>query len=1181
MPAFKLFTPAYGPDRRPFFYVPTHGGGRLKIFDIKDERIEEARLEWEDAGTDAETQRMLGFVPRDDDGNYAAPSAAEMSTLSTREKKYQSRIEKLNAGTVQSVTVNPNDISREALSKMLRDMPRDRMYVVNQDDTYYTLTDEVRNEIVHHLEAHQDIYQKGSGRWMYMRMTGGTNFSISQHDADTTYEKKSGAFFNHLLRSDLSDDFAALFDEIQIWKKLPDTTAYCSEIGANPKWGKQDNHYSCLIAALMALGCDNAILQEAKCVICGLYVPKSKLYEFSKQSGIRINLHTFRKRGKSHSIDVEKMYDPKDTDGDDFPVFDIGFIDNHYIAMKQTEICRWALRNYDDVKHLPEWWKFTGKGKKNKGRGLRTLEVVHEMLKNDKQWFVDIPNDDAYMATLHFANRKNKDYEGPMSDGNMRGQTDDERKWSIITKHIKTLKTKAAAKMFRDNGFVFNKELKRYERPENCKANPDNFNWSECFHGPKKAMTISWDTETTTDGETHRRYTSNYYNPEIGERPFTTERAMLRELTEECTNRGYSQLRIYAHNATYDMRSDPNGILSCLRDVKLVETSGRIVVMSGTYAHEGKELFVKLVDSQRFVTTRLANFPKMFGLGKIKKEIMPYHIFNERNMFAFADGTKVPASELAKAFPKDEAKQSEFMDNVRTWGCLNADGETVDLRKYSNVYCNADCKILYEGMAKFRSDIFEITGLDIDTLYTAAGIAEAYMFKQGAFDGVREMGGVVRDFHQKCVVGGRVCMSDNEPKTIQHERACDADANSLYPASICRLPGYVKGSAKGITQSMLDDPGLNDALDMFDMYYVRIRITKVGKHYKTPLISYLDDNGIRCWDDTDAVGRAIYVDKIGLTAMRKFHKIEYKVLAGYYYNEGFNTKVHEVIRHLYDARREMKRAGNPIEAQYKLILNSAYGRTLMKARETVDDYVEEARISKYIKHHYNSIRRWFACGHGYYKVVKTQPIDTHTNFAHIGVNVLSESKTIMMEASSLVEDIGGEVWYSDTDSMQMGKRFYEPLCKAYKAKYGKEFEGDDLGQFSEDYEIKTPEGKCTDVYARRCWFLAKKLYTCEVVGTHPTTGEEVVDWHVRGKGFPTSSILHHCDLHGMTPGDLAQSVYEGNEHEIDCLNSGERVSFEFLNERTVRSRLKMMRTMRCARKNESQPEPPDTMCAVA
>ena len=48
------------------------------------------------------------------------------------------------------------------------------------------------------------------------------------------------------------------------------------------------------------------------------------------------------------------------------------------------------------------------------------------------------------------------------------------------------------------------------------------------------------------------------------------------------------------------------------------------------------------------------------------------------------------------------------------------------------------------------------------------------------------------------------------------------------------------------------------------------------------VISYINKKGVRCWDDTEAVGKTIHMDEIGLEGMRQFHGMEYETLAGYY-----------------------------------------------------------------------------------------------------------------------------------------------------------------------------------------------------------------------------------------------------------------------------------------------------------
>jgi hypothetical protein len=102
-------------------------------------------------------------------------------------------------------------------------------------------------------------------------------------------------------------------------------------------------------------------------------------------------------------------------------------------------------------------------------------------------------------------------------------------------------------------------------------------------------------------------------------------------------------------------------------------------------------------------------------------------------------------------------------------------------------------------MQQFRQNIFEISRLDILTLKTAASISEAIMFKEGAFDDVVAVTGVARDFIQKCVVGGRVCLSDNEAKVV-HGMVADLDG------CLCTLVQFIdwKGMQEELRRAFIN-----------------------------------------------------------------------------------------------------------------------------------------------------------------------------------------------------------------------------------------------------------------------------------------------------------------------------------------------------------------------------------------
>ena len=110
---------------------------------------------------------MMGFVPRNSKGYYDTPLKSEMKSLSTVEDTVQSQLVALAKGDIKSVTIDPNDISPDSLSLMLRAMPRDRLFVINQDDTYYTMNDAFRNQLTSHIFAHQKVHTLSSRRWPF------------------------------------------------------------------------------------------------------------------------------------------------------------------------------------------------------------------------------------------------------------------------------------------------------------------------------------------------------------------------------------------------------------------------------------------------------------------------------------------------------------------------------------------------------------------------------------------------------------------------------------------------------------------------------------------------------------------------------------------------------------------------------------------------------------------------------------------------------------------------------------------------------------------------------------------------------------------------------------------------------------------------------------------------------
>ena len=65
-----------------------------------------------------------------------------------------------------------------------------------------------------------------------------------------------------------------------------------------------------------------------------------------------------------------------------------------------------------------------------------------------------------------------------------------------------------------------------------------------------------------------------------------------------------------------------------------------------------------------------------------------------------------------------------------------------------------------------------------------------------------------------------------------------------------------------------------------------------------------------------------------------FDDADFEVIDGYYFNSGRNNTINNVIKNLYDLRRELHDADNPAEVVIKLLMNSMYGKTMIKPVET-------------------------------------------------------------------------------------------------------------------------------------------------------------------------------------------------------------------------------------------------------
>jgi hypothetical protein len=375
---------------------------------------------------------------------------------------------------------------------------------------------------------------------------------------------------------------------------------------------------------------------------------------------------------------------------------------------------------------------------------------------------------------------------------------------------------------------------------------------------------------------------------------------------------------------------------------------------------------------------------------------------------------------------------------------------------------------------------------------------------------------------------------------------------------------------------LLSQPFLSyDRIKRLDGYFVRIKILEVNNPLPFPLMSYKNpnNNNVRTFSN-DMIGKTIGVDKIQLEDLIKFHKIKFEIIDGYYFNQGRNKKIGDMISTLFKERAEMKKQKNKIQTVYKLLMNSAYGKTILKENKCdiiVKDSIKDAE--NYINRNFNYIKHYMKTDTNKYIIYKYKTFNKHFNMVHIGCEILSMSKRIMNEVMCLAEDEKIKIYYQDTDSMHIEADKIPQLEKAFKIKYKRTLTGNQMGQFHCDFdsEIKPLRkeifykghtkvikvDKNTNPVSIRSIFLGKKSYLDRLQYTH--NNKNYFGYHIRMKSIPIKSLLQKCCEEKITPYELYLNLHKGVKYEFNLLYK--QVRFEQKKNFIYYKRSRFMRTV--------------------
>lgn len=651
---------------------------------------------------------------------------------------------------------------------------------------------------------------------------------------------------------------------------------------------------------------------------------------------------------------------------------------------------------------------------------------------------------------------------------------------------------------------------------------------------------------------------------------------------------------IYFHNLKYDINVLlQNANIYGLKNVVIKDNN---VYTLSTSVYKNKKVYnVKFIDSYKIIPMALSSFCKSFKL-EYKKEVLPYGAYNkymEMNDFK-GSINRYRSMCLFLDYVKEEEK-NDFINNCYKWGCVKPDHIDayniknvedlkafvkdeykkefifIDIIKYSLEYCKFDVLTLMKGLNAFYDSLKEIkcfSNLKINPrkYLTISSMADDIFKKADCYSGCCEVKGMARLFIEKSAVGGRVLTKNNKKISkitsglLEIEKARrstfmnktdmnktdinkmdmnvinDFDAVSLYPSAIYRLfkekGGFLKGRPKILKENQLNRNFLNQV----DGAFIEIKILNVPKKYNFSLLNYRNEEGVRVFTN-DLINKNIVVDKITLEDIEKFHKmvynIDYKIIRGIYFNEGRNANC-KIIKELFEERKKLKQEGNPAQIVLKLLMNSSYGKTLLKCDNTTIDVFDDNKLKKYRSFNYNRIRSVKKINSKFWIGEKYKSIEEHLNRTHIGAEILSMSKRIMNEVMCLSQDDDYEkeldILYQDTDSIHINDEDIKELQKRFKTKYKKELIGDNLGQFHSDFEMKG----CKDVVSIGFIGLGKKCYIDVLKGVDNNNNVKL-DYHIRMKGVNCECIKIKAKSLGLTPLELYKKLYEGWAVEFNLL----------------------------------------------
>ena len=581
---------------------------------------------------------------------------------------------------------------------------------------------------------------------------------------------------------------------------------------------------------------------------------------------------------------------------------------------------------------------------------------------------------------------------------------------------------------------------------------------------------------------------------------------------------------LYFHNAKYDT--------SVFEEIGVIgEVCKGSSFYSRTYNYQG--VYIEVRDSLKYFGAggALAKLPKMLSLGAEyeKGEAIGYTYHTEENILC---NDLIDTSEYKKHLKTSE---HEIFDEIMN-------GKTrFNPTEYYLAYLKQDVVVLDKALVKFRALIMEITGLDALESLTISSIGHKYAVKFGCYEDVYETKGCLREFIQQTIKGGRVFANPEYKNKIQTGVLQDFDGVSLYPSAMARLcqeHGVAKGKMHRGTCNIADYRNKSH-------YIVRILVNKLNRDCTVPHIGVKNKDGVLKYSN-DIIGEEIYIDKYALEDLEKYQQVDYQVIEGIYWNDGYNTKIGALANKLHDERCKHKKSNPAFGNVLKLLMNSIYGKTIMKKSQEKTLFISAKQVEDgYLYNNFGILKEYERVTVNCYKVV-LQDFDDSYSLNHVGSSILSTSKVIMNEVFYIMDEQKLPMFYTDTDSIHMLDADVTKLADGYRAHFNRDLIGKNLGQFHSDFDLKGAVGDPTSIWNVS---LGPKCYL-DVLKGKTEDGTDIYSTHIRLKGVTEAGIDAKINEYKQTSYiERAKALFtdlaKGKEIEF-TLNPTDKVMMEYV-----------------------------------